>query len=329
MSNLPNWSPQEVEHYFIRHRIPIQVCGVFRIKHRVNGAKLLSMTNNEIRAICIRETKCNKQQTFHIINTINILQNKYYQELRYQRQQKRRQIQKERKEKKNRNHGQNRRRLNQNGRRPNKKRPSPTRQDRIKNIKRTNKNVSFISGGKVINYDISNNGKIWTESDLRDAWWLWLRYQNMETVAKGMQRTYIATLDKINLIRRAINECGDKQFEKNLLNPLWHCKYSLIDIIKQQSEREKKRNQSERLHDAGLIESDNDDQEESDSDDDCLVIDNMRKNINSSDSENDDNFDIKFNHNNHNHNNRRRRKRQIIDSDDNSDDDGDSNIKMN
>ena len=58
--------------------------------------------------------------------------------------------------------------------------------------------------------------------------------------------------------------CGDEQFEKNLLNPLWHCKYSLIDIIKQQSEREKKCNQLERLHDAGLIDSDNDDQEESD-----------------------------------------------------------------
>ena len=86
-------------------------------------------------------------------------------------------------------------------------------------------------------YNVGNARKYrkhWTETELRKAWKLWLKYENLKTVSSKIGRTYIATLTKINLIRRSALESNNAEYEANITDPDKVHYYNLATIVKQQ-----------------------------------------------------------------------------------------------
>eukprot|EP00486_Rosalina_sp_Unknown_P006832 CAMPEP_0201573324 /NCGR_PEP_ID=MMETSP0190_2-20130828/17107_1 /ASSEMBLY_ACC=CAM_ASM_000263 /TAXON_ID=37353 /ORGANISM="Rosalina sp." /LENGTH=448 /DNA_ID=CAMNT_0048000157 /DNA_START=75 /DNA_END=1421 /DNA_ORIENTATION=+ len=151
----------------------------------------------------------------------------------------------------------------------------------------------------------------WTETELRKAWKLWLKYENLKTVSSKIGRTYIATLTKMNLIRRSILESNNEEYEANITDADKVHFYNLTKIVKEQKEKEDQKDQWARMKETG-VNIEFEELGEMSTDDEY-------------NEEDEDEEEHKF-HQHRNRNSGRKRKRQMSLSEDDDDDDDDEPI---
>jgi len=154
----------------------------------------------------------------------------------------------------------------------------------------------------------------WTETELRKAWKLWLKYENLKTVSSKIGRTYIATLTKMNLIRRSILESNNEEYEANITDADKVHFYNLTKIVKEQKEKEDQKDQWARMKETG-VNIEFEELGEMSTDDEY-------------NEEDEDEEEHKF-HQHRNRNSGRKRKRQMSLSEDDDDDDDDDEPIMN
>lgn len=107
----------------------------------------------------------------------------------------------------------------------------------------------------IVDYDITNSGSFWEESEFRDAWFAHY-YQNKSylSVAKLLQRTESAILTKCNLLKRAIKENPELNIP-SIYKP-YQFKGCYLDIINKQSLKEQTtRSQQRRIQNRSPLRS--------------------------------------------------------------------------
>ena len=114
------------------------------------------------------------------------------------------------------------------------------------------KSRQYSTSGSYEADNAENYGSCWTQTKLINAWRLWLKHKDFRIVSQKIGRTYLATLTKINLIRRSISESNNAQYKTNITNyhKLHH--YNFTKIINQQKQKENQKNQSTRMKDNGI-----------------------------------------------------------------------------
>eukprot|EP01084_Bolivina_argentea_P071177 129438_1 len=96
---------------------------------------------------------------------------------------------------------------------------------------------------RLINYDVNHSGERWTESELRNAYYLFkTKEKNFKQIGKLLKRSETAVLTKINLIRRAFKETNQTDAD----NP-YYFKGSYMDIVEEQKAKEEDAYQNERM----------------------------------------------------------------------------------
>ena len=232
-NNIVDWTTQGVEKWLCNNnKVRIGICGIFRHKYKIDGKKLIQLSPVQIKHCC-REAKATHHETYHVMDIIKKLQNKHIG-----KQEVIQQIHNKSKKRKRDSFKNNQR-------------------NSIQQVKRRKKNhyvtssynqhhyKYFIADSK--NKNMKNYGKPWHEKDYREIWWLWLKYRDFEPIARLANRSYLACLTKINLIRRAIAESNDEEFGLMLNDPLQHCEYSLLQIAREQQKKERYKRQNERI----------------------------------------------------------------------------------